>query len=143
MATEKQIPGRFARLKNNQPFNSILLGSAVTALLIVSGNLDFIVNLTNTAMLSTMFLVKVSAVILVKKEQHMPAEKNYFKIPAGTLFPVLGGVSTLIMIITLPPITVGLGIAVLLLGSLLYVLEDTPEGSKAVKEIRNLLKRPQ
>jgi APA family basic amino acid/polyamine antiporter len=142
MASEKQIPGRFTRLVNGQPVNSILLGSAITTLLIVYGNLDFIVNLTNTAMLSTMFLVNISAFRLVKREQLVPPEKSYFKIPFGRLFPVLGAVSCVLMIITLPPPTVLMGIGALIMGSVFYVLEDTPEGLKAIKDIRSLLKRP-
>lgn len=46
------------------------------------------------------------------------------------------------MIITLPPATVIMGFAALFLGSVLYVLGDTPKGRMAVNEIRSLLKRP-
>jgi APA family basic amino acid/polyamine antiporter len=142
MASEKQIPGRFAKLRNNQPFNSILLGSVITAGLIVYGDLNFIVNLTNAAMLSTMFLVNMSAFMLVKKEGQMPEAKGYFKTPLGTLFPTLGAVTCILLLISLPPTTLALGIAALLMGSILYILEDTPEGQLAVEEIRRLLKRP-
>jgi amino acid transporter len=142
MASEKQIPGRFTRLKNNQPVNSILLGSAITTLLIVSGNLDFIVNLTNAAMLSTMFLVNVSAYMLIKREEKMPPEKSYFKTPLGTLFPTLGVVSCILIFISLPATSITLGIIALLAGSILYILEDTPEGEMVIEEIRSLLRRP-
>jgi APA family basic amino acid/polyamine antiporter len=43
---------------------------------------------------------------------------------------------------SLPPTTLALGIAALLMGSILYILEDTPEGQLAVEEIRRLLNRP-
>ncbi len=142
MASEKQIPGRFARLVNDQPINSILLGSAITTVLIAYGNLDFIVNLTNAAMLSTMFLVNISAFRLVKRESLVPPEKSYFKVPFGRLFPALGAISCVLLILTLPPATVLMGIAGLFLGSVFYVLEDTPEGRMAIKEIRSLLRRP-
>ncbi len=142
MASERQIPGRFTKLVNGQPFNSIILGSAITTVLIAYGNLDFIVNLTNTATLCTMFLVNISAFRLVKKEELMPPEKSYFKIPFGRLFPVLGAISCVLLIITLPPMTILMGIVVLFLGSVFYVLEDTPEGRMAVREIRSLLRRP-
>jgi len=141
MASEKQIPGRFTRLKNDQPVNSILLGGVITALLIIFGNLDFIVNLTNAAMLSTMVLVNLSAYMLIKQEKKMPPEKNYFKMPMGTLFPILGIVTCIVMIVNLPVTSVILGIAALLIGSVIYVLEDTPEGDAVVDEIRDLLGR--
>jgi basic amino acid/polyamine antiporter, APA family len=141
MASEKQIPGRFTRLKNDQPINSILLGAVITALLIIFGNLDFIVNLTNAAMLSTMVLVNLSAYLLIKQEKKMPPEKNYFKMPMGTLFPTMGVVTCIVMIVNLPVTSVILGIVALLFGSVIYVLEDTPEGEAVVDEIRDLLGR--
>jgi amino acid transporter len=142
MASEKQIPGRFTKLKNSQPYDSILFGSIVTTLLIIYGNLDFIVGLTNTATLSAMFLVNVSAFRLVRKERLVPSEKSYFKVPLGTLFPAFGAISCSLMIITLPPTTVIMGFAALFLGSVFYVLEDTPKGRMAIIGIRSLLKRP-
>jgi APA family basic amino acid/polyamine antiporter len=142
MASEKQIPGRFTKLVNGQPFNSILLGSAITILLIVYGNLDFIVNLTNTAMLGTMILVNISAYMLVKKETKIPPEKSYFRMPLGPLFPVLGVVSCVFMLLSLPLITIIMGIAALLIGSVLYVLEDTPAGHMEILKIKKLLGRP-
>jgi amino acid transporter len=142
MASEKQIPGRFTKLVNGQPINSILLGSAITTILIVYGNLDFIVNLTNAATLSTMILVNVSAFMLVKKEAQMPLGKSYFRIPLGTLFPVLGVISSVLMLLSLPLTTIIMGIAALLVGSILYVMEDTPKGQMEIVKIRKLLGRP-
>jgi APA family basic amino acid/polyamine antiporter len=118
-----------------------LLGALITALLIIFANLDFIVNLTNAAMLSTMVLVNLSAYMLIKQEKKMRPEKNYFKTPMGTLFPVMGVVTCIIMIANLPATSVTLGIAALLFGSVIYVLEDTPEGVAVVDEIRDLLGR--
>ncbi len=124
-----------------QPFNSIILGSAITTVLIAYENLDFIVNLTNTATLSAMFLVNISAFRLFKREL-VPPEKSYFRVPFGRLFPALGAISCVFLIITLPPATVLMGIAALFLGWVFYVLEDAQEGRMAIKEIRSLLRRP-
>ncbi|MBN1455112.1 MAG: hypothetical protein JW945_02515 [Methanomicrobia archaeon] len=79
---------------------------------------------------------------MVKKEEQIPEEKSYFKTPLGTLFPALGAVMCILLLLSLPPTTLALGIAALFLGSILYVLEDTPEGHLAVEEIRRLLNRP-
>ncbi len=72
MASEKQIPGRFARIRNGQPINSVLLGAGLVLLLILIGNLSFIVELTNVTILSTMTLVNISAIILVRQEALLP-----------------------------------------------------------------------
>ncbi len=142
MASEKQIPGRFATLKNDQPVNSILFGALLTLLLIIVGNLDFVVNLTNVTTLAAMALVNASAVILVRREERVPPEKQYFRMPFGIVIPVLGAGSCVAMLGTLSPLTIGLGLGLLLFGSVFYLLEDTPSGERTAREIRVLLNRP-
>jgi F0F1-type ATP synthase alpha subunit len=46
------------------------------------------------------------------------------------------------MLVTLAPSVLGLGIAILLAGSLLLVIEDVPERKTIVRNIRLLLRRP-
>lgn len=142
MASEKQIPGRFARIYNDQPINSILLGAGLVLLLILLGDLSFIVELTNVTILSSMALVNISALILVRHRALLPPEKSCFTVPFGILFPLLGAASCVGMLLTLAPLTIGLGIAALLAGSALFLIEDTPEGERIVRRIRLLLHRP-
>jgi len=141
MASEKQIPGKFARLYNGQPVNSILLGTLLAGALIIYGNLDFIVSLTNVTTLVTMALVNASALLLVRKQHLVPPEKTYFRIPFGILIPALGGISCIAMIFTLSPVSIVIGCAVLAAGILLYYVEDTPEGEAIRNEIRRRLGR--
>jgi APA family basic amino acid/polyamine antiporter len=142
MASERQIPGRFARLQNGQPVNSVLFSAGLALLLLLHGNLDFIVNLTNVTTLAAMALVNASALVLVRKEERVPPEKDYFRLPLGPVIPVLGAVSCLVMLVTLRPLTLLAGAGVVLLGSVLYLIEDTPAGRETVREIRELLGRP-
>ena len=135
MASEEQLPGRFARLRNGQPVNSIILGAGISAVFIIWGSLDFIIDVTNVSILATMMLVNISAFIMIRRKEKVPDEKSYFRIPFGVLFPVLGTASCLLMIILLPPTIILLGSIVLMSGSVLYILEDTPGGKKAIKEI--------
>jgi amino acid transporter len=140
MASEEQIPGRIAELKNGQPLNSILLGSAVIIVLIIYGSLNFIVDLTNVLVLVTMFLVNVSALMLFRGK-NLPQEKSYFKIPLGEVFPALGAISCVIMLGTIKPVTLILGFTILLAGLSFYFTEDTPTGKKSITEIKRMLKR--
>jgi len=141
MASEKQIPGRFARLSRGQPVNSIFFGTLLAGALIIYGNLNFVVDLTNVTTLVTMALVNASAFLLVRREHLVPPEKTYFRIPLGILIPVLGGISCIAMLATLSPRIIGLGLAVLLAGIALYYIEDTPEGEKIRCEINEKLGR--
>jgi APA family basic amino acid/polyamine antiporter len=143
MASEKQVPGRFARLTRGQPSNSILLGTGIGLALILYGDLTLIVNLTNVTTLVTMALVNISAFFLVRREKRVPPEKSYFRIPLGVVIPVLGGITTIAMIFTITPLIVVLGFAVMFAGLIFYVLEDTAEGEEAVADIEAVLRRHQ
>jgi APA family basic amino acid/polyamine antiporter len=141
MASEKQIPGRFARLSHGQPANSILLGTLLAGVLIIYGNLDFVVSLTNVTTLVTMILVNASAFLLVRREHLVPPEKTYFRIPFGVLIPTLGGISCIAILASLSFQIIVLGIAVLFAGVILYYIEDTPEGEEIRSEIKKQLRR--
>jgi APA family basic amino acid/polyamine antiporter len=144
MASERQIPGRFARLSaGGQPANSIILGAVLATALILYGNLTFVVDLTNVTTLVTMALVNVSAFLLVRREHLVPPEKTYFRIPLGVIIPTAGAVSCVLFMVTLAPLTILVGFIVLFAGSALYLMEDTPRGDEIRKEIRTLLGRPQ
>ncbi|NLZ29501.1 MAG: amino acid permease [Methanomicrobiales archaeon] len=142
MASERQIPGRFARLRNSQPASSILLGAGLTAILILAGNLSFIVELTNATILVAMMLVNISALILTGRKTLISPEKSRFAVPLGPLFPLLGTASCVAMLVTLAPLVLGIGLAILLAGSIFLVIEDVPERKAIVREIRLLLRRP-
>lgn len=142
MASEKQFPGRYAKLRNGQPFNSILLGSFITLFFILPGNLSFILDVTNVTILFTMVLVNICAILLCRRKDLVPKGRTYFKIPFKGLLPALGAISCMIMIAFLPVTTIALGAAAILAGSALYLLEDTAEGKKAILEIRKVLNRP-
>jgi APA family basic amino acid/polyamine antiporter len=142
MGSEKQVPGRFARLsKGGQPSTSIIFGTVLAGVLIIYGNLNFIVILTNVTTLVTMALVNASAFLLVRREHLVPPEKTYFRIPFGVVIPVAGGVSCVAMLATLKPTTILIGFAVILAGLIIYSIEDTPEGDQIRKEIREKLGR--
>ncbi len=139
MASERQMPGRFARLYRGQPANSILFGSFIAVLLILVGNLPLVVNLTNVTTLVTMALVNASAFILVQNQERIPHTKSFFRIPLGPVIPIIGTVSCVVMITTVDLLTIGASFAVLFAGIFLYYLEDTPEGERAITEIRRVI----
>jgi basic amino acid/polyamine antiporter, APA family len=141
MAFEKQLPGRFARLLHGQPVNSILLGSVLCCVLVIYGNLDFIVSLTNVTTLVTMALVNISAFILVRKEHLVPPEKTYFRMPLGVIVPALGFVSCIFMLTTLNLLIILLGFAIIFPGLVFYFVEDTPGGERIRREIGRRLGR--
>jgi APA family basic amino acid/polyamine antiporter len=141
MASEKQVPGRFAKLKHNQPTNAIVLGSGVAMIFIFYGSLDAIIGLVNIAMLIAMFFVNVSAYVLTKNESALDIKRGYFRVPLGPVFPILGALSCVAISLTISPVSVIIGFAALFIGSILYIIEDTPEGEREVENIKRILKR--
>lgn len=141
MASEKQIPGRFAKLRNDQPTNAILLGSFVAITFILYGSLDAILGLVNIAMLIAMFFVNLSAINLTRKSHLVEEGKGYFRIPLGPLFPILGALSCVIISLTIDPLSIILGVIALVLGTVLYLVEDTEEGKEEAEKISTLLHR--
>lgn len=141
MACEKQLPGRYAKLRKGQPFNSIVLGAAITSTFIMLGNLDLIVHVTNSVILATMVLVNLSALVLVRKGEGIYNGKRFFKPPLGPSLPVLGVITSIVLLLLLPPLTTILGFALLLIGTWLYFLEDTVSGRAAIHEIMKVLGR--
>ncbi|MFX1483839.1 MAG: APC family permease [Promethearchaeota archaeon] len=141
MASERQIPGRFAKLRYRQPTNAILLGSGIALLFILYGTLDTIIEIVNIAQIVAMFFVNVSAFILTRKESLIDPKRGYFRIPLGPLFPILGGLSCVVVSLTLSPISIILGFVSLFAGTVFYMIEDTPEGEKELETIKEVLKR--
>lgn len=141
MASEKQIPGRFAKLRHNQPTNAIILGSGVAMMFIFYGSLDTILGLVNMAMLIAMFFVNVSAFVFVRNKSILDTNKGYFQIPLGSLFPILGALSCAVISLTIAPESILIGFIALFIGTVLYIIEDTPEGEREVETIRMLLNR--
>ncbi len=141
MASEKQIPGRFAKLTNGQPSNALFLGAVISMIFIIVGNLSFILDLVNVAMLISMFFVNLSAAMLFRRRERIPTTKSRFKIPLGPTFPIIGAISCAIMMLTTSIDSIVLGLVALFLGTILYSLEDTDEGRKEVESIREALGR--
>ena len=113
----------------------------LSCVLVIYGNLDFIVSLTNVTTLVTMALVNISAFILVRKEHLVPPEKTYFRIPLGAIIPALGFISCIFMLATLDPPIILLGLAIIIPGMAFYFVEDTPRGEKIRREIGRRLGR--
>jgi APA family basic amino acid/polyamine antiporter len=93
------------------------------------------------AMLIAMFFVNVSAFVLVRNENLLDISKRHFRIPFGPLFPILGAVSCIIISLTIAPENILIGFIALFIGTVLYAIEDTPEGEREVEKINKLLNR--
>lgn len=141
MAAEGELPGRFAALRRGSPANSIFLGSVITLAFVLYGSLDFMIDVANVCVLVTMILVNIAALILSRNYRKVPPDRKFFKFPFARTIALFGAISCFVMILILPPYIILVGSLLLLSGSLLYFLEDTPSGKRAIAEIRRELNR--
>jgi APA family basic amino acid/polyamine antiporter len=141
MASERQLPGRFAKLKGGQPHNAILLASGLTSIFIIYGDLTFIIDVTNFLVLVTNVLVNLSALMLVLRKYPVEPYRKLFHSPFRGIIPALGAVTSVGIMFALPVINLLPAMAILALGAVFYLIEDTPSGKKAILEIRQMLGR--
>jgi basic amino acid/polyamine antiporter, APA family len=141
MASEGELPGRFAALRRGSPANSIFLGSIITLIFVLYGNLNFLIDVANVCVLVTMVLVNIAALVLSRNRSKVPSDRKYFRFPFARTITLFGALSCFVMILFLPPYIILFGLLLLLSGSVLYFLEDTPSGKQAIVEIRRELKK--
>jgi basic amino acid/polyamine antiporter, APA family len=141
MASEGELPGRFAALKRGSPANSIFLGSMITLVFVLYGNLNFLIDVANVCVLVTMVLVNIAALVLSRNNRKVPPDRKYFRFPFARTITLFGALSCFVMILFLPPYIILIGLLLLLSGSVLYFLEDTPSGKQAIVEIRRELEK--
>ena len=67
--------------------------------------------------------------------------KSFFRIPLGVVLPSIGAISCILAFISISFTTIAIGLVALLLGTLIYWSEDTPEGEKEIEKIASILKR--
>lgn len=116
--------------------NSIVLSGVICSAFILLGDLGVIVDVTNVTVLVAMVLINLSALIIIHRRYSGLKDRKYFRMPLGPVIPLAGIVSCLILIAFIPPLTLALGIITILSGLILFLLEDTPSGKKAILEIR-------
>jgi basic amino acid/polyamine antiporter, APA family len=141
MASEGELPGRFAALRRGSPANSIFLGSIITLIFVLYGNLNFLIDVANVCVLVTMILVNIAALVLSRNRSKVPSDRKYFRFPFARTITLFGALSCFVMILFLPLYIILFGLLLLLSGSVLYFLEDTPSGKQAIVEIRRELKK--
>ena len=120
MAEEDVLPGTFGRLSRwRTPVVAIVFTTAISAALILTGDLSDLADTTVLLLLGVFIAVNVSVLILRRD----PVSHDHFRTPSA--LPVLGIVACVVVMIQVEAETFLRAGALLLLGLLLWALERT------------------
>ncbi|MDD4352102.1 MAG: APC family permease [Candidatus Gracilibacteria bacterium] len=143
MAEEDQLNKRLA-VKNKRfetPHRAILLNLLIVLLVLTLGDIRKIITTATFIALLSMVLVNLAVIKLRRKHPHLSRE---FKVPFYPFTPILGAVTSLILMFVLPPGAIILGLGFTVMGLLFYQARRTPveKISRFVREhVGNIIHR--
>ena len=119
MARDGLLPGFFSRIHRRfrTPYLSSLLVGIVVALVAALTPIDVVAELTNIGTLSAFVLVS-AAVLILRRTQ--PNLRRGFRTPLVPLIPILSVIASLVLIVSLPWITLVRFVVWLVIGLVIY-----------------------
>ncbi len=117
LASHKDVPTALGRMWHGHPALSVVGGSVVYVVLLLTGSTRSVVALANVAAIAAMAIVNVSAIAATRRD-----DGEGIRLPLGPLLPVLGLVTAVAQLVFIPPVEVVVGAALLAAGSFVYLL---------------------
>ena len=119
MARDGLLPGFFSRIHRRfrTPYLSSLLVGIVVALVAALTPIDVVAELTNIGTLSAFVLVS-AAVLILRRTQ--PNLRRGFRTPLVPLIPILSIIASLVLIVSLPWVTLVRFVVWLVIGLVIY-----------------------
>ncbi|MBU0635689.1 APC family permease [Candidatus Micrarchaeota archaeon] len=120
MATEKSLPSFFGSInKRSSPGHAVFATGFFALLFLLVGSIGFVANIT-AFLLFVVFIIVNLSVIRLRLQQ--PNLERPFKVPLSIknipLLPVLGVLTSLVLLVSMPLEVIGLGIAIIVVGGL-------------------------
>ncbi|GCF09742.1 amino acid permease [Dictyobacter arantiisoli] len=119
MARDGLLPGFFSHIhpRFRTPYLSSILVGIVVALVAGFTPIDIVAELTNIGTLAAFVLVS-GAILILRKTQ--PDLRRKFRVPFVPVVPILSMLASLVLVVSLPLITIGRFIIWLILGLIVY-----------------------
>ena len=137
MARDRLLPPIFSRVhpKFRTPYLSSIIVGIVVALVAGFTPIDVVAELTNIGTLAAFVLVSAGVLILRKTQ---PDLRRAFRVPLVPVVPILSIITSFILIISLPLITIGRFIIWLVIGLVVYFLY-----SRKTSSLQNNTREPE
>jgi APA family basic amino acid/polyamine antiporter len=122
LSRDNLLPNLFSRIDKRfgTPTISVIISSLISILLVLSGNINFVVSIVNFGSLFNFIFTNLS-LIKLKKEIN---KKPKFELPFHPLIPIAGAISCFALIFFLENNAKIIGTIWLLLGVLIYLIKE-------------------
>lgn len=121
LSRDKYLPDSLSKIhtKYNTPYISILVSTAIICLFAATEIADLVAYLSDFGYLVGLTLINLSVIFLRRKRKKL---KRPFKVPLYPLVPILGALTSVILLPTLSSQAIVVGVSWLLFGLLVYHL---------------------
>lgn len=119
LAAQRDVPTALGRTWHGHPAVSVLVGGVLYTILILTRATDTVVALANVAAIAAMALVNLTA---IQAARHKPT--GALRLPLGPVLPALGLIAALAQLLFIGAAEVAVGAALVVAGSVFYVLKD-------------------
>ncbi len=124
LSAQGDVAGRWGQLtRRGHPAASVSLAAVIAVFLLIFGNVDSIVALSNVTAILAMLIVNVAAFRLARRGWPVPG----IRLPGGAVLPVLAFVSAVVQLPSLGWGSVGVGVGLVFAGLFIYALRHRPE----------------
>lgn len=122
LARDGYFPKRFFNLHKrfSTPHIAIIVGSIFVAATAATGVVNFVTYATDFGFIIGFIFVNLSLIKLRQKNPHLPRP---FKVPLYPITPILGIVTSMLLIVFLEPGTLVIGVELFLFGLLVYYIK--------------------
>jgi amino acid transporter len=138
LAGKKQVPSILGKMTNGHPYVSVLTGAVIYFILIVSNQTSLVIGLANTIAIIALIIVNASAAKKLKDEQY-----SGMKLPLGSLIPYLAIIGALSQFLFMKLGTTILGLALILVGVIVYSLRNRYHVPDIHKDILSVIEAKQ
>jgi APA family basic amino acid/polyamine antiporter len=121
MSRDGLLPNFFAKVhpKFKTPYLSSALVGVIVAIVAGIGSLDTVADLVNIGTLVAFIFVSIGVIVLRRTQPNLPRK---FRVPLVPIVPVLAALGALLLIFTLPHITIVFYLVWLVIGLAIYFL---------------------
>lgn len=124
LSAQGDVAGRWGKLsRHHHPTASVFLATVIAVVLLLTGDINAIVALSNVAAIIAMLIVDVAAFRLARQGWPAPGSR----LPGGVALPVAAFVTAAAQLPSLGWAPVAIGTAMVFAGLFIYVLRHRPE----------------
>lgn len=119
LALRKQVPTILGHMRNGHPYVSVFIGTVLYVMLIISGQIQTVINLANVTAIVALIIVDVAAVKALRSKEH-----GGLRLPFGRLLPMLGAAGATLQLLFTPITATVLGCVLVAFGLGVYTLRQ-------------------